>query len=246
MVLLTRYALNNQLIVGLDTTEGIDTLSSLIYYGRIRAIFNLLPLLNQSDNPRVISVLGGGNEKPIDSTDLEVRNNYSVIKATGTALTKTTLVFEKFAKSNPAVAFIHWHPGLVNTGQVDRFFQSMTGVWTALGFVARWILLPLFVNPVSRSVSEAGEWGVYLATSAAYSPAQPRNGTRTPAGVPTEEGAPTAVGSTTHAPGVYLIDKNGTYVTKSAFVLEKLGEENMGDKVWDDTMAVWNRALGLD
>ena len=234
--------MNRQLIIGLDTTEGIDTLSSLIYYGRIRAIFNLLPLLQQSDNPRVISVLGGGNEKPIDPTDLEVRKNYSIIKSTSTALTKTTLVFERLAESNPAVTFIHWHPGLVNTGQVDRFFQSMTGVWAVLGLVARLILLPVFVNPVSRSVSEAGEWGVYLATSAAYPPAQPRDGTTRPAGVPTGEGVKTAVGS---VPGVYLIDKNGTSVTKSVAVLEKLRKERVGEKVWDDTVGVWNRALGL-
>jgi len=241
MVLSHRSLLNTALICGLDTTEGIDTLSSLIYYGRIRAIFNLLSLLEQSDNPRVISVLGGGNEKPIDSTDLEVRKNYSVIKSTSTALTKTTLVFEKIAESNPAVAFIHWHPGLVNTGQVDRFFQSMTGLWVLLGFVARWILLPVFVNPVSRSVSEAGEWGVYLATSAAYPPAQPRNGTTKPGGVPTGEGLKPAVGS---VPGVYLIDKNGASVTKSAAVLERLREERMGEKVWDDAVGVWRRALG--
>jgi hypothetical protein len=225
-----------------DTAEGIDTLSSLIYYSRIRTAYNLLPLLQNSPTPRIISILGGGNERPLSPTALNPRQNYSVMKTMSTGLTKTTLVFEKLAGTHPAVTFIHAHPGLVNTGQIERIFASMTGWWGVLGWVLRWTVVP-FVNLFSRRVSEAGEWGVYLATSARYPASQPGED----GGVAMSEGIMAARGSNGGDNGVYRIDRMGEGVrNKFDGGLEKMREEQLGDRIWDDTVAVWSRALESD
>src|SRR5438552_18084960 len=104
-----------------ETSEGLDQLISLSYYSRLRFVYNLLPLLSSSHNGRVISILAGGRERTIDLTDLEVRNNYSMVKVAQSAATQTTLAFEEFATSYPSVTFCHVYPGFVNTGQLDRF-----------------------------------------------------------------------------------------------------------------------------
>src|SRR5436190_19104892 len=69
-----------QLLTEPESAEGIDILSSLSYYARLRIIYNLLPLLTASSNARVISVLAGGRERGLDINDLELRHNYSIKK----------------------------------------------------------------------------------------------------------------------------------------------------------------------
>jgi hypothetical protein len=46
----------------LESTEGIDIPHALRYYTRLRFAFNLLPLLNASSSPRIVSILAGGKE----------------------------------------------------------------------------------------------------------------------------------------------------------------------------------------
>ncbi|KAG0645095.1 Oxidoreductase andH [Hyphodiscus hymeniophilus] len=62
------------------TEEGLDLCLVIQYYSRIRLVSILLPLLRASPRGgRILSVLDGGREKPIITTDLGLDNpaNYS-------------------------------------------------------------------------------------------------------------------------------------------------------------------------
>ncbi|KAJ5046713.1 uncharacterized protein L3040_003945 [Drepanopeziza brunnea f. sp. 'multigermtubi'] len=102
------------------SVEGIDIPHALRYDSRIRFISNLLALLKQSPLPRVMSVPAGGRESAIDTTDLEVKNDFTFVQAAETGTTQTTLAFEELARSNPTITFIHKYPGLVNSGVIGR------------------------------------------------------------------------------------------------------------------------------
>ncbi|KAF7875203.1 hypothetical protein EAF04_002375 [Stromatinia cepivora] len=98
-----------------------------------------------------------------------------MIKAAGNGTTQTTLAFEELAKSNPRISFIHKYPGFVNTGAVGRLMSSTTGIYAIPATFFRLIILPV-LNLFAMSVEEAGERGLFLATSARYPPAEPREG----------------------------------------------------------------------
>lgn len=120
----------------LETKEGLDRKLALDCYSRLRFTENLLPLLrhaspgssNQqgdgatSADARVITVLGGGNEKPVDVEDLAVERNCTVKAATNHAVTMTTLYFQRLSAvpENSGVAFFHTSPGMVKTNG-DRY-----------------------------------------------------------------------------------------------------------------------------
>src|SRR5579859_41412 len=161
-------------VITSDTSEGIDTLASLSYYSRLRFTYNLLPLLSSSANGRVISILAGGKERGLDINDLELHNNYSLPNLSRTSATQTVLSFEFLAKTYPTVTFCHVYPGFVNTGQLDRFMTSLTGVWRYVGEVARWTLVPVLSYFAATTVEVAGEKGLFIATNAKYPPAQKR------------------------------------------------------------------------
>src|SRR4051812_35988214 len=88
-----------------ESTEGIDIPHALRYYTRLRFAYNLLPLLNASPSPRVISILAGGKESVLNFDDLEFRNNFDGFKAAANGATQTTLAFEELAKTNSNITF---------------------------------------------------------------------------------------------------------------------------------------------
>ncbi len=51
----------------MDVAEGIDTDLALQYYSRLCLINNLIPLLEQSVSPRVISIFLAGHEGALTS-----------------------------------------------------------------------------------------------------------------------------------------------------------------------------------
>ncbi|EHK99988.1 hypothetical protein M7I_4071 [Glarea lozoyensis 74030] len=122
----------------------------------------------KSSNPRVISILAGGQESPIDLTDLEMRKDFSMMKAAKNGTTQTTLAFEELAKQNPTISFIHKYPGFVNTGVVARLMDTTAGVLWVPAQLFKYTILPLINVFLSMSVEEAGERGLFLATSAMF------------------------------------------------------------------------------
>jgi len=79
-----------------ETTERIDLPHALRYFSRLRFTYNLLPLLKASPSPRVISILGGGLEKEIDTDDIEVRKDFTAMKGAQAGTTRTFPSLFKF------------------------------------------------------------------------------------------------------------------------------------------------------
>ncbi|KAM0257914.1 hypothetical protein ACHAPA_011516 [Fusarium lateritium] len=122
-----------------ETREGLDRKMALDFYSRLRFTENLLPQLRSAttmattaamtaartlqdarDSPtlaRVISVLGGGAERTIDTNDLSLKHKYTLNASTSHAVTMTTLSLERLAANpeNASVAFCHTRPGMVKT-----------------------------------------------------------------------------------------------------------------------------------
>jgi NAD(P)-dependent dehydrogenase (short-subunit alcohol dehydrogenase family) len=87
-----------------DTREGPEPSMTTRYYSRLRAVQKLLPMLNNAStsSSRIVSVLAGGMEGPLNERDLDLRD-------------PRTLTLEKIARENPRLSVVHWFPGPVAT-----------------------------------------------------------------------------------------------------------------------------------
>jgi len=226
----------------IESAEGIDVPHALRYYSRLRFVYDLLPLLTESPSPRVISILAGGKEKAIDINDLEVKNDFTFAKAAVNGTTQTTLAFEELAKSYLSITFIHKYPGFVNTGVIARFLGTVTGVLAIPATIAKWAVLPI-VNWFSFTIDEAGERGLFLATSARYPPSKPKTefvGVELPQEV---EVASSSVIKDGVGNGVYRLGATDDS-EPDGDVLPGYRLDDVGKIVWEETQAVWDRALG--
>jgi len=224
-----------------ETSEGIDLSQALRYYTRLRFAYDLLPLLNASQTPRIVGILAGGLEVEIDFNDLEFKNNFDGFKAAANGSTQHTLAFEELAKSNPNVTFIHKYPGFVATGVVDKLLGTATGIWTIPATFARWVLVPI-IQLFSTDVNVAGERGLFVSTSSRYPPAQPKTefvGVALPKGV---EVAKASIVTDGKGNGVYLLNEIDESAP-DAPVMPGYRQEGKGKLVWESTMGVWERAL---
>jgi hypothetical protein len=166
-----------------------------------------------------------------------MRKDFSMMKAAKNGTTQTTLAFEELAKQNPTVSFIHKYPGFVNTGVIARLMDTTTGVLWAPAQLFKYTLLPLINLFLSMSVEEAGERGLFLATSAMFPPA--RGGD---IGVPLPKGLSVAKDSG-DGNGVYLLGATDD-VQPITPALKALREARGPELVWESTMSIWERALG--
>ncbi|CZT05436.1 uncharacterized protein RCO7_08500 [Rhynchosporium graminicola] len=228
------------LTINIESEEGIDIPHALRYYSRLRFIYNLIPLLKASLLPRVISILAGGEESAIDIHDLEVKNYFTFIKAAENGTTQTTLAFEELAKTNPEITFIHKYPGFVNSGVIDRLLASAAGLYAIPAYVARWTMVPI-ANLFSMTVDEAGERVLFLATSSRF----PASRTTETVGVPLPSGVNLADASVIKdgvSNGVYrLLANDGS--AKESPVMVGYRQDRTDKLVWEETQAVWERAL---
>lgn len=149
-----------------ETSEGIEVTQSLEYYSRILFIQHLLPLLDRSEAPRVISVLGGGLERAsldLDDLDLKKPGNFGALKAQPQFLTMNTIALEKLANDAPNVTFIHSWPGWVNTGNARRGAEPNS----IMAWFVRLILEPIIgLFAINDDVS--GQRYLFQSTSAAF------------------------------------------------------------------------------
>jgi hypothetical protein len=221
--------------------EGIDTLLSLDFYARLRIVHNLLPLLTASPVARVVSILAGGMEEAIDLNDLEGLNKSGIIAISGLAATQTTLAFEELANKYPSISFVHFYPGLVNTGQLYRTMQTASGLWAWPAWLASWTVVPLIYG-FSRTIEEVGERVLYLATSARYPPADSRGKGVGVALSPGNKLAKSSVETDGKGNGVYRLNADGESAPESS-VLVKYREEGAPKRVWEHAQALWKRAV---
>lgn len=160
-----------------------------------------------------------------------------------TSATQMTLAFEQLATSYPMISFCHVYPGFVNTGQLDRFMLTAKGIWTLPATMARWTLIPI-LNLFARTTEEAGEWGLFVATSAKYPPAEPNDpeevGVNLPNGVETARSSAVKDGK---GNGVYRLDNYAESVENECdSILAAYRVDEVGKEILEKTMVVWERA----
>jgi len=229
-----------------DTSEGIETDFALQYYSRQRLILNMIPLLERSASPRVISILAAGFEGPIDIKNLDCRQHYSFARASRSAATMTDLMFEHIAKRHPMISFIHSFPGRVGTHILDHMLGTASGLLWYPALIPRYTIVPLYTHLLCISAEEAGERTLFLATSAKYPAAKEHELTRKVGGwadLPYGVGAARA---TVMKDGV----GNGVYRTtwdgescKESKLLDGYREDSLGRLVYEHTMGVFEKAV---
>ncbi|KAK6543551.1 hypothetical protein TWF694_000295 [Orbilia ellipsospora] len=217
-----------------DTEEGVEFMAAISYYGQVRFIPKLLPLLKSSaangHHARVIRILAGGLEKPLDPNNLDMRG-MPMIKSRQAHTTITTVAFDALAKQNPDVSFVHAFAGFVKTeGQNFPGLLSVV-IRTVMWVGGRWILIP---------DEESGERNLFYATSGIYPPgAIGTKGTESESDEEAKEGEVTALGlDGVKGSGCYTLHWDGTAKHGNPELL-KYREEGFTDKVWEHTLTVW-------
>lgn len=203
------------LIYHVDTKEGLETCFAISYYSRMRLTHGLLPLLRQSSQPRVLSLLNGGKEKSMFDDDIGLEKRWSAEAVITHTTTMTSLAFEHLAKDDERITFLHVFPGLVNSGNFIR-----VNVADSAGVVWR-VMLMIFCRMITAvqlifgtTPKECGERQAYHLTSDQF------------------------------RPGAWRIDNSSVVVSAHAGgVFEKYRDSGWPEKIWRHTTAVFDRVL---
>ena len=179
----------------------------------MRLIFNLLPLLRKSPEPRVLSVLNAGREARMNDEDIGLEQKWSTMGVINHTTTMMTLALEHLAKTEERIAFMHSYPGWVKTDNFARLTApESSGVlwWLTIALVKGVVA---FVHTfLSVSADESGERQAYQLTSDAY------------------------------GPGASRIEYTSEIITAPG-VLEHYRENGWPEKVWEYTLRVFDKAL---
>lgn len=204
----------------IETSEHLHLIAALNYYSRVRAIINLLPLLqNATSLRRIVTVGGGGHEGAIDTTDFQALR-VPLPDLRPHLITLITLGLEAVARTAPEVSIVHDYPGTVKTPLLKDLPEEM---------LRDAVFVPL---------EECGERHVYLATSANY---PPRSGDSI--GVPLGDGIDVASGSTGEpGNGMYSVGQDGGGLSPAVQeLLTDLRGKGMVDAIWRHTEAEFKR-----
>lgn len=195
-----------------DTKEGIELCFSLSYYSRMRLITNLLPLLRQSHQPRVLSVLQGGHEKARLDADIGLLQNWTTNRLIAHAATMNTLALDHLAKNYPSITFLHGFPGLVRTSIFTRLTppEGSSMLWMFAVWLVKSII-GFLMQLVGTSPEESGKRQAYNLTTDKWSP------------------------------GLALIGDKSEFAPAPA-VLETYREDGWAEKVWEHTMQIFDNA----
>lgn len=169
----------------------------------------------------MLSVLAGGSERAVAVDDLGLERNYTIGNVINHTTAMQTLAFEHLSQSQPAITFIHAHPGWVRTDIVANLFACGPLAWYSplfalIRLVARWTLLVFGI-----SAAEAGERQLFHLTSPKYS----RN--------PARSNTPAAAG------GALRLRWNGDVVDGNDRLLRHYRCQGLGQQVWAHTLQVF-------
>jgi len=211
--------------------EGLDRITAIRYHARMRFVVTLLPLLRKAPSPRVISVLAGGKEGPVDLSDLGMTrpDTYGFVYAAGASASMTTLFFEQVAQDegNDKIVFIHIFPGLV----ADTGLKVQGGGIAA--FIYEWVAKSIF-RLIGISSAEAGERVLFAATNGRFRRLQ---GGSTAEGTLIQQGSDAVQGS-----GVYMVNADSSAVTGGGNAdLKRLRAAGAGKKIYQYTMSEFER-----
>lgn len=209
--------------------EGVDRLTAIRYYSRMRFVTGLEKQLRAAPGARVVSVLAAGMEGKLIEHDLLLEKNWSAMNAATAAGTMTTLFLEEFAKreGNERIVCCHVYPGWVgDTGQ--RVGEAFPG-W--LRWLLGWVITPV-MKLVGYTSEEAGERVLFAATSGRFRRLREGMGGE---GTLVQKGVDGRLGS-----GVYLVQADSSVKTLNE-ALKKLREDGAGRKVYEHTTALFDR-----
>ena len=151
-----------QLIGRTYTSEGLDTVIALAYYGRMRLAQNLIDAQVMSRNASVESILAGTKEGKVFEDDLALERNYSILRMRAQFASLTTLALDGMAAEHPEMAFLHIFPGRVQTRLLEGGVE-----WTFLKMLLRYVLGPiLFLGGITAE--ECGERMLWMAFNEAH------------------------------------------------------------------------------
>ena len=203
---------------------------SLLYYSRMRAVLQLLPLLLASSLPaHIVSVFGPGRDKKIFPDDLSLRdpNNYNFTNMGSHAAYMTTFFFERLAAKYPGqLSLSHYFPSLVMTGafEDDRLPTWFRWLFRALTPIIRLAMVPEM---------ECGQ-RVMFHTSSRFPPRQSNSTEEAPRRVGNSDVVATSSDGVVGG-GAYRTNWNGEPVpTGKAY--EKLREEGISERCWNHTI----------
>lgn len=211
--------------------EDLDRITALRYYSRMRIVVDLLPLLSRAPSPRVVTVLGAGQEGTIYADDLGLRDpsHSSALTALGAAAAYTTLFLEQLAERNPGVSFVQTFPGVVKT----KAYTRPEHLGPLARFLFKWVMFGLFGWLIATPVDEAGARTLYVATSPEFPPAKEG-----------ETSAVAVAGSNgKKGSGAYTVNEK-CEVVRNDKVLGPYRAAGLDKKLWEFTMAEFKRILG--
>ncbi|KAJ5691143.1 hypothetical protein N7488_011878 [Penicillium malachiteum] len=223
----------------IETSENLPLVMALSYYSRMRFIANLLPLLQRSHLSRVVIVLAGTKEGPINPNDIPGKRVLPW-RARGHLCSMITLTLERFATLGPEVSFVHNYPGFVDTPLAG----SMKGATGALMRTVFWFT-GLFSTKTYVPLDETGQRHCFLAMSPIFSSktqyeAILDKGNALLSRSDTAIGSNGAVGS-----GVYVVDELcESGVGDSQKILNELRQNGTHEKIWEHLQKEFLRVTG--
>ena len=208
---------------------------SLRYYGRMRFIHGLLPLLEQASAPRVVSVLGPKKfEYGLDLGDLGLKERYGNVTSFSHCSLMNTLCMEEYAARYPKVSFVHVYPGLVLTKNVI----SGPLPW-AVRKLIQWVIYPLFYI-FAQTHDESGDRMMFISLSAALPPRLigENLSSTSPLLACTNAGAILVGSDDIVGSGNYCVDWKARRMNNSSN-LKRLRAKGARERVWQHTMEVF-------
>lgn len=208
------------------TKEGLRTMWALSYFSRMRLISNLLDHLRRGESlRRVVCVMAGSREGPIDPNDVSGRK-VPIRQARGHLSSCITFGLEHFAEMAPEVSFIHDHPGSVPTKPTRALPPGMASFAVSLSMA----------SGRKISLEESAERHLFLTTSSRYPPisVEDRPLAR---GVPLSAGLRVALSSTARvAGGVYTVNSDCVSADYNTLeLLRTMREQNIPAALWEWT-----------
>lgn len=219
-----------------DTTEGLERSMAIGYYGRVRLVDRLLPLLTQTVSPPAVGhvafVMNPSLEGNIVVDDLSLREPraFSLRKRGSHLALFSTFYMEALAARNPGtLSLVHYYPGNVKSGIAET---------SQIGFFMRTmfrIAMPL-MRIVRVPEAESGQRVTFLGTTSVYPPAGDKVARKLPTGLSVSVGADGKVGS-----GAYRINYNDD-VLKQNEKATKYREDGLMDKIYEHTQRAFAAA----
>jgi len=207
------------------TPEGLYTDYAITHYSRTLFMHLLLPLLTNSPDPRIISILAAGVEGAVNTADFGLSDpkNYSFITSQKQGVTIMSLAMHQLSEENTNISFIHSNPGMVATAVHTKLADTMTGYYLLpFKLLWRYAAVPV-MHFFAWTAEEAGEMGLYELMDVKYSASTGKNFYRV-------EGS--------------AEDPDGMLVYSQArAVLKKYLEAGTQKQVWKHTLGVFSKVL---